>query len=213
MSEKRKTRAQRRADRRNSIKEAAISVFSEKGYHGAKVSDIVERVGVAQGTFYLYYESKQQIFSQVIHDFLELVLTTIASWEPGAIETRENLRDELERVGMALTEVVVAHEELTTIWFRESLAVDPELEETIDDFYDTLTAMLTDFNRILCTRGVIESMNFHLLAIMTIGMVERAIYAFVVQGRIDELPHHEVVDHLIMHYLYGTSAPVDTISE
>ena len=41
-------RKNRRERRRESLKEAAIEVFSEKGYHAAKVSDIVERVGVAR---------------------------------------------------------------------------------------------------------------------------------------------------------------------
>ncbi|MBX0312473.1 MAG: TetR/AcrR family transcriptional regulator, partial [Sulfurihydrogenibium sp.] len=35
---------------------AAKELFSTKGYHETKVSDIVEKAGVAQGTFYLYFK-------------------------------------------------------------------------------------------------------------------------------------------------------------
>ncbi len=45
---RKKTRQERRDERRDALKEAAIEVFSDQGYHGAKVSDIVKRVGVAQ---------------------------------------------------------------------------------------------------------------------------------------------------------------------
>ena len=61
-----RSREQRREDRRESIKQAAIEIFSDRGYHNAKVSDIVEQVGVAQGTFYLYYEGKQQLFGELL---------------------------------------------------------------------------------------------------------------------------------------------------
>ena len=40
---------------------AARSVFDEKGYDNATVSDIVTKAGVAQGTFYLYFDSKKGV--------------------------------------------------------------------------------------------------------------------------------------------------------
>ncbi|MFC5449390.1 TetR/AcrR family transcriptional regulator [Paenibacillus aestuarii] len=45
---------------------AALEIFSEKGYYETKVSDIVKRAGVAQGTFYLYFQTKESIFTSII---------------------------------------------------------------------------------------------------------------------------------------------------
>lgn len=45
-------------DRRAALLEAGRQVLAEKGLEAAKVSDIVARAGVAQGTFYLYFPSK-----------------------------------------------------------------------------------------------------------------------------------------------------------
>jgi AcrR family transcriptional regulator len=45
-------------DRRTALLEAGRQVLAEKGLEAAKVSDIVARAGVAQGTFYLYFPSK-----------------------------------------------------------------------------------------------------------------------------------------------------------
>lgn len=44
-------------------------VFSEKGYFLSKVSDIVKKAGVCQGTFYLHFESKKDILSEIIDEF------------------------------------------------------------------------------------------------------------------------------------------------
>ncbi|WP_051276388.1 TetR/AcrR family transcriptional regulator [Desulfovirgula thermocuniculi] len=46
--------------------EAAEEVFGEKGYFEASVTDIITRAGVAQGTFYLYFRTKKDIFRHLI---------------------------------------------------------------------------------------------------------------------------------------------------
>ncbi len=197
----------RRDRRQQSIKDAAIEVIFEHGYHGAKVSQIVDEVGVAQGTFYLYFEGKQQLFGELISDFLELVVTTVADWEPGEIDTRPRLREELCRVGLSLTHVLLANQKMTAIFFRESEAVAPEINELIRHAYETLLAMLTDFNRILYKRGLIAEMNFEVLATMTVGMVERVIVERIVHENLDDEQPEVIVDHLIAHYMAGTRMP------
>lgn len=43
---------------RSKLLDAAIAVLAERGYHAARVDDIVERAGVSHGTFYLYFANK-----------------------------------------------------------------------------------------------------------------------------------------------------------
>lgn len=203
-----RSREQRREDRRESIKQAAIEIFSEKGYHNAKVSDIVEQVGVAQGTFYLYYEGKQQLFGELLRDWLTLVVETVAGWEPASLDTRDDLRDELSRVGMMLTQVLDEHRGLTAIFFKEALAVAPEFDEMIHEFYDTLAAMLTTFNEILCERGLIKPMNFRILAFSTIGQVERIVTEYLVSQNLQGVEHRELVEHLVVLFLAGTTEAI-----
>lgn len=208
-SRRKKTRQERRDERREALKEAAIRVFAEQGYHGAKVSDIVKSVGVAQGTFYLYFKGKDQIFGELLDDFMQLVVETVANWEPASLETRESLRDELTRVGLILTEVLINNPEMTTIFFKEALSSTREFDEKLRSFYDTLGLMLTTFNRILCERGLIEPMNFKILAFGTIGQVERIISEHVVhQSFGEEIEPRELVDHLVELFLSGTSMKI-----
>lgn len=49
--------------------EAGIAVFAEKGYQRTKVSDDARRAGVAQGTFYLYFDSKKSLFLSLLDEF------------------------------------------------------------------------------------------------------------------------------------------------
>ncbi|MBX3242911.1 MAG: TetR/AcrR family transcriptional regulator [Acidobacteria bacterium] len=61
-------------DKRSTILRAAIKVFAGKGYFSSKVSDIAREAGIADGTVYLYFKSKDEIlrsiFDQAMEDFI-----------------------------------------------------------------------------------------------------------------------------------------------
>ena len=56
---------------RRRILDAAEEVFGEMGYHEASVSEITRRAGVAQGTFYIYFNSKRETFVELVEDIGE----------------------------------------------------------------------------------------------------------------------------------------------
>jgi len=64
----RKSAAPSRAggDKSQRILDAAIAVIAEKGYWQARVSEIADRAGVADGTIYLYYKNKEQLLMAAI---------------------------------------------------------------------------------------------------------------------------------------------------
>nr|WP_205516379.1 TetR/AcrR family transcriptional regulator [Paenibacillus sp. SYP-B3998] len=56
---------------------AALEIFTEKGYYETKVSDIVKKAGVAQGTFYLYFQTKESIFTSIIKSTNEVMIDQV----------------------------------------------------------------------------------------------------------------------------------------
>ncbi len=57
-----KTRAQQREETRHLIVEAAIQVFSDKGFHGASTRDIAAQAGVNQGLLTYHFKSKEELW-------------------------------------------------------------------------------------------------------------------------------------------------------
>lgn len=53
---------------RHKLLEAAEHLFASVGYHDSSIVKITERAGVGLGTFYLYFDGKQQIFDEVVGD-------------------------------------------------------------------------------------------------------------------------------------------------
>lgn len=58
-------------ERRSEIIDISEELFLEKGYEQTAVSDIVKRIGVAQGTFYYYFKSKSEVLDAIIARYIE----------------------------------------------------------------------------------------------------------------------------------------------
>jgi TetR/AcrR family fatty acid metabolism transcriptional regulator len=58
-------------DKHEAILRAAITVFAEKGYFNSKVADIASEAGVADGTVYLYFKSKEEILHSIFNRAME----------------------------------------------------------------------------------------------------------------------------------------------
>jgi TetR/AcrR family fatty acid metabolism transcriptional regulator len=58
-------------DKRESILRAAIKVFAGRGYFSSKVSDIAREAGIADGTVYLYFKSKDEILHSIFDRAME----------------------------------------------------------------------------------------------------------------------------------------------
>jgi len=76
--------------------EAAEKVLGEYGYHDASIVKITEAAGVAQGTFYLYFSNKKEIFEAVVADLNRQVRHAMTEGAKGA-----TTRLEAERLGFA----------------------------------------------------------------------------------------------------------------
>jgi AcrR family transcriptional regulator len=64
------TKEQTRELRRKQILDAALAVFSRKGYGEATIPDIAQEAGVAVGTMYNYYESKRDLLVSLVHNYV-----------------------------------------------------------------------------------------------------------------------------------------------
>lgn len=61
-----KRRRRRKAARPHEILDAAVEVFAEQGFAAAKVDEIARRAGIAKGTIYLYYRTKEELFEAMV---------------------------------------------------------------------------------------------------------------------------------------------------
>jgi len=63
-------------ERRNEILDTAEGLFRMKGYDKCTVNDILKEVGIAKGTFYHYFNSKEEILDAIVSRYKEIVVST-----------------------------------------------------------------------------------------------------------------------------------------
>lgn len=101
-------RQDKMTDKQIKIVEAAIEVFSEKGYAGSSTSEIASRAGVAEGTIFRHYKTKKDLLMSIVlpmmlhtmgplfaKEFAKVIKTTYGSIEDFL---RSVIRDRLEFV-------------------------------------------------------------------------------------------------------------------
>lgn len=72
---RKKPRWTRRKDARpEEIIAAALDLFAERGFAGARLEDVAARAGVSKGTLYLYFDNKEKLFKAVVRQNLVPVL-------------------------------------------------------------------------------------------------------------------------------------------
>lgn len=86
---------------RESILRSAAKVFAAKGYPNASIVDLAEACNSSRGALYHYFESKEQILSEILLTHLETVLEALRSSETADVDPVSNLRSLIRRL-MAL---------------------------------------------------------------------------------------------------------------
>ena len=120
--------------------DAAAGEFGERGFHDASIARITARAGVALGTFYTYFESKEAVFRALVNDMSAQVRTTVG---PHILAAPDRLTG--ERQGLrAFLDFVREHKELYRI-LDEAEFVDPaswrtHYENTVAGYVVSLTA-------------------------------------------------------------------------
>jgi AcrR family transcriptional regulator len=86
-------------ERRNEILDNAERLFYIKGYEKCTVNDILDQIGIAKGTFYYYFKSKEEVLDAIVARYTELI-----TGRAEEVLRREDLRPEerLMRACMAM---------------------------------------------------------------------------------------------------------------
>lgn len=80
-----------REERRVDILKAAVKVFSQNGLHKAKVEDIAKEAGIGKGTIYEYFDSKKDLFQEMIKYSIESYKNGVEQIFQGASSVMEGL--------------------------------------------------------------------------------------------------------------------------
>ena len=160
--------------------DAAAEEFGEKGFHEASVSSITRRAGVALGSFYTYFDSKDALFRALVGDMSEKVRTSARS------ALHEGMGPlEIERAALAaFLRFATEHKEIYRI-IDEAEFVDPA---SYREHYETIAARIAERLRSGATKGEFREGLGELEAWAMMGMNVFVGLRYVVWGGAEMTP-------------------------
>jgi AcrR family transcriptional regulator len=162
-----------RQERRRAVLDASLRVFSERGYHATRVSDLIAAAGIARGTFYLYFESKNAIFHELLDELLDRIRASVDGVDTGG--GAAPLQDQLRHIVGRVLETFRAHPALTTLVLRSAPGLDAEVDRKLAAFYGQVHAWLAESIRNAQALGLMRPLDVDVVAWAVIGAVKQLV--------------------------------------
>jgi AcrR family transcriptional regulator len=167
-------------ERRRQLLTAATAVFARRGYRAAGISDIVSEAGVARGTFYLYFESKAQVFLAIADDFYDRLEMAIAGGGADLPTTATDGRSFLRASFHRWFEFFHLHRLAATVMLKEGAAIDPRFDRGIAELRQSAYTHFAERVRRFQQVGMLRpSLSPDIVAHLQVGMFEELVKAFV----------------------------------
>jgi AcrR family transcriptional regulator len=179
----------RTRETRDKLLRVAREVFEEDGFDGASVSRIVDEANVSRGTFYLYFESKEDIFRTLA----ETLLTQVVDLQ----RPTEEAPSPLETIRHSIGGFVVYYREHARLMaVLEQVATHDESFRTLRrDMRRGVAERAVRFIAAMQRRGVVPAtVDPRYAATALTGMVDRFAYVWLILE--EEFEEAEVVDNL-----------------
>ncbi|MCU1449583.1 MAG: regulatory protein TetR [Acidimicrobiales bacterium] len=185
-AQERELRAQGKKTMRKLL-DAAMVVFEKRGYHAARVDDIVKVARTSHGTFYLYFANKEDLFRALLADVAEEVTALAATLGPvgpdedGYLELREWLA--------RFSDLYLHYGPVIRAW--------TEAEVEGDDVGAMGEELLTSVATVLIARiddAGPAGFDPQIAALATVAMIERLHY-YLLSRQLD-VPREELLDTL-----------------
>jgi AcrR family transcriptional regulator len=176
--------------KKEQIMDKAISLFSKNGFAETKVSDITDALGVAKGTFYLYFRSKKDLFLECIGRLTMIII-------PGELwESVRKERDFVERQRMKLKQFLIAFPTFSGILNLLRLSFqsdDPGLAKKARDTYRLLAGpLMKDLRRAVVNKEA-RQINVEVVSLLLMGMAENLGYLTMIDPRYSPEEGQEVL--------------------
>lgn len=163
---------------RERILEAAVRVFSHKGYHDTRVDEIVEESQTSKGAVYFHFPSKEQIFLALVDEFAGLLeqklLDTIRSEGDGVRGV-----DAALRVGL---DTFAKYRSLAKIFLIQAVGLGSAFEEKRLQILNRFASVIRSYLDQAVADGDIPPIDTQIVAYAWIGAINEVVIRWVHTG-------------------------------
>ncbi len=170
------------------IFEAALEVFSQKGFHTATTDEIAERAGVGKGTLYRYFETKEKLFAELVR----LRLDELEKKAGSIINGHDDVLTMISKYIRIYFEFFDRNQHLYRLVVQEQLDLG---EQAPDMYFKRVMRALPNLKRKVyegTQQGILKDVDFQTVFYGTMGFVHGVIQKWLARDcsypLVEELP-------------------------
>ncbi|MCX7769740.1 MAG: TetR/AcrR family transcriptional regulator [Proteobacteria bacterium] len=167
-------------------------VFSEKGYFLSKVSDIVKKAGVCQGTYYLHFESKKDILAEIINEFHKDVYKIL--FEENYLY--KDYSDLLIKKELNLFNYFMENYKTTLLIFREGYG-EIEFVEKLTKIHEEMTKSRKDILEKLMNNDDVKAELYGYI----LGGILRGVFMYAVEKKLTKERYIPLLKEVLENFL------------
>lgn len=157
----------KKAERRAQILARARDVFARRGYHAAKIDEIVEAAGVARGTFYLYFDDKRAIFAELVDRFLARLHLAIQR-----IDVEADIAEQVKENARAVITLFLQDRAMAKILLTDAPGLDAEFDRKLLAIYEEMLDFLVESLEEGQSLGIVAKGDARIFAYLTVGAIK-----------------------------------------
>jgi len=187
-----------KSQRRKELLSAARNVFAARGYHDAKVDDIVAEANVSKGTFYLYFPDKRSVFEALADDLAQHLEQSIIRVDLGGnveAQVRQNIRSVL---GAFLVDPA-----LTLIFFSYAAGLDPDFVQKVRAVEGILLAILEEALTDGQALGIVDRGDPRVMALFTLGGMKSLLLSACQRAPLEDDERERIVNGIFQILDHG----------
>ena len=181
--------ANRRA-RLGQIGEAALTLFLEQGIPAVSIDQIVERAGVAKGSFYRYFRDKEELVGALLEPLAAAInqaFTDCRSALSRAVTAEEVSASYLDLARQVAT-AIATHPRAALLYLQEARGPATGARVPLRRLADEMADRAEQLSRHACDHGLLRPFEPRVQALVVLGAVERLLYEFLSGRRIAARP-------------------------
>ncbi|WP_032917888.1 TetR/AcrR family transcriptional regulator [Streptomyces rimosus] len=162
----------RRGATRRKLFDAAVTLIAEQGFSATTVDEIAERAGVAKGTVYYNFASKNVLYEELLRDGVDLLATSLQEAADRAVHAGGTRVDALDAMIRAGLDFIAGSPSLTQLYVAELWRTNRVWQPTLQSVRGRAVAVVESVLRDAVAVGELsEELDIPLTASALLGMV------------------------------------------
>lgn len=162
-----------REERRKMVLLSAKAVFSQKGYHQASISDIIQKAGIARATFYLYFRSKRDVFNSILDELVKELEEVIKRID---LDSSASSLDQLRSILRLVIMLALENPEMSQIVLKRAGGLDREFNSKLQDFYEVVLGKIESSLQQGIELGLVRKCDTKVTACCILGGMKEVVH-------------------------------------